>query len=160
MSIFRKRKGDAILERLVEEELFRLAHEEYSEGIIRDGLWAKSLAICDGDNRKAKGKYLQLRVQSMHDDAFLIQEIEKFIAKQQSEGNFKQPLTIESDQNSNEGPPGKSVFGWRGWAGGIFIFWAYLLFKEHGISYFPAYFAGIYGVGLLLVTLVKAESNT
>ena len=48
-----------------EEALFERAALEVSTGDIRPGLWAKASAAADGDERKAKARYLGLRVEQM-----------------------------------------------------------------------------------------------
>lgn len=50
---------------LSEEEYYLIATKE-AEGEDRsEALWAKSLALCDGDKEKAKYKYINLRVEQL-----------------------------------------------------------------------------------------------
>jgi len=55
--------------RLKEEKLYELVAKEIKNGIIRDGLWAKALAHCNGDREKAKSLYIQYRIQSLRDES-------------------------------------------------------------------------------------------
>jgi len=54
-----KTKEDKILE--IADEFFALASDEISQGRQQPGLWAKSLALADGDPRKQKANYIRLR---------------------------------------------------------------------------------------------------
>lgn len=48
-----------------EEALYAQAAVEVAEGSIRAGLWAKALSAADGDERKAKARYIGLRVEQL-----------------------------------------------------------------------------------------------
>ena len=60
--------------RLIDESLYAQAFDELNQGIRRDGLWAKALANAEGDETKARGLYLQYRVQSYKDEAALLEQ--------------------------------------------------------------------------------------
>ena len=53
------------LENAEEEALFEQAALEVSKGDIRPGLWAKAIAAADGDELKAKARYLGFRVEQL-----------------------------------------------------------------------------------------------
>lgn len=59
------------LYRETEEQLFANVVKEIEAGVRRDGLWAKALVTANGDERKAKVEYIQLRVQSILDEEML-----------------------------------------------------------------------------------------
>jgi hypothetical protein len=63
--------------RLVEEEIYQQVHRELQNGMIREGLWAKALAKCGGDEEKAKSLYISFRAQSLADQSLLIEEEKK-----------------------------------------------------------------------------------
>ena len=63
--------------RLFEEFLYTLVDAEMQAGTIRSGLWAKAQADAMGDERKTKAIYLKLRVQSLRDEASIIDEFER-----------------------------------------------------------------------------------
>ncbi len=48
---------------------------ELSEGKRRNGLWAKALANSDGNEEKAKSLYIQYRVQSIKDEAKIMESV-------------------------------------------------------------------------------------
>ena len=68
-------------DRLAEEMLYAEAMREIEQGIRRDGLWGKALAESDGDEKKARGQYLKLRVQSLKDEL----EIERLESERQKQ---------------------------------------------------------------------------
>ncbi len=57
--------------RLVEEQLYEYVAKEINADIRRDGLWVKAVEKSLGDEAKAKALYIQLRVQSLKDEATL-----------------------------------------------------------------------------------------
>jgi len=59
------------LDRETEETLFAQVVKEVEAGQRRDGLWAKALVSAEGDEKKAKVKYIKLRVQSILDEQML-----------------------------------------------------------------------------------------
>ena len=56
-------------QRLLEERLYAQVVQEVSQGIRRDGLWAKAIAESNGSNDYAKALYIRYRVQSLVDEA-------------------------------------------------------------------------------------------
>ena len=68
MGIFDKPKKTAIESRRYQEKLYEVALEEFENGEIRKGLYAKALSMGDGNKEKADGIYLKLRVKSIMDD--------------------------------------------------------------------------------------------
>lgn len=48
-----------------EEVLYAQAASEVAEGDIRPGLWAKATAASDGDEQKARARYIGLRVEQL-----------------------------------------------------------------------------------------------
>lgn len=48
-----------------EEALYAQAASEVAEGDIRPGLWAKATAAVDGDEKKARARYISLRVEQL-----------------------------------------------------------------------------------------------
>lgn len=60
--------------RRLEELLHEVVDEEMQAGEIRRGLWTKALAESDGDEIRAKGKYISLRVQSLTDEMLVMSD--------------------------------------------------------------------------------------
>jgi len=75
MAIFSNSKStEESTSRLLEEKLYEQVAVEVSQGKIRNGLWAKALANSDGVEKKAKSLYINYRVQSIIDKAYLLEE--------------------------------------------------------------------------------------
>ena len=51
-----------------EEALYKRVLNEMDAGIVREGIWAKALADCLGDVKKARSLYIKYRVQSLTDE--------------------------------------------------------------------------------------------
>lgn len=71
MGIFTSAKGKLAAQKLAEEQLYEFAAEEIAANNIRPGLWAKAIAESDGDDAKAKARYIKLRVETMKAEADL-----------------------------------------------------------------------------------------
>ena len=71
MNIFSSAKAKLAAQKLAEEHLYELAAEEIAANNIRPGLWAKAIAESDGDDAKAKARYIKLRVEAMKAEADL-----------------------------------------------------------------------------------------
>jgi hypothetical protein len=66
--VFKKIKKQIIAHRFAEEILYEYVLDEIEEeGIVSRGLWAKAIAISEGDDNKANSLYMQYRVQSIRD---------------------------------------------------------------------------------------------
>ena len=71
MGLFSSAKAKLAAQKLAEEHLYELAAEEIAANNIRPGLWAKAIAEADGDDAKAKARYIKLRVETMKAEADL-----------------------------------------------------------------------------------------
>ena len=71
MNIFSSAKAKLAAQKLAEEHLYELAAEEIAANNIRPGLWAQAIAESDGDDAKAKARYIKLRVETMKAEADL-----------------------------------------------------------------------------------------
>lgn len=71
MGLFTSAKAKLAAQKLAEEHLYELAAEEIAANNIRPGLWAKAIAESDGDDAKAKARYIKLRVETMKAEADL-----------------------------------------------------------------------------------------
>ena len=49
-------------------ELYEIALEEIEQEKIIKGVWAKALSISEGDEQKARSKYLEIRVRLLRDE--------------------------------------------------------------------------------------------
>jgi len=75
MLMFKTLKLNSAKSRLVEERLYEMVMDELESGNIRKGIWGKALAASNGNDNQAKSKYLELRVESLKDEAHVIQSI-------------------------------------------------------------------------------------
>ena len=82
--MFERFKARSAKLRLLEEKLYEDVVQELNQNIRRDGLWAKALASSDGSEEKAKSIYIKLRVQSMKDEAEVIDELRREEQKKES----------------------------------------------------------------------------
>lgn len=94
--MFSKLKLNASVNRLLEERLFALVAQEMSENNIREGLWAKAFSQSDGDENKAKSKYIGLRVEALKDEKTVIDALLKELKDSEVEKN----KPVEIDTNS------------------------------------------------------------
>ena len=61
-------KDQEALDRLKEEAYYERALEELSQGVKRQGLWLKAMTLSEGDENKARLKYIQLAIQAYKDE--------------------------------------------------------------------------------------------
>ena len=73
--MFKRLMLNSAKSRLVEERLYEMVMDELESGNIRKGIWAKAVAKSNGNDSQAKSKYLELRVESLKDEAQVIQSI-------------------------------------------------------------------------------------
>ena len=66
--LFDKLKLTGALERLEDQQFYELVASELARGERSDGLWLKALSASNGDDHKAKAKYIKFRVQSLKDE--------------------------------------------------------------------------------------------
>ncbi|MFS1438718.1 hypothetical protein [Shewanella sp. 10N.286.48.A6] len=60
--------------RIIEESIYEIVAEELSKGEKRIGLWTKAIGMSEGNVDKAESIYIQLRANSLYDEAHLYQE--------------------------------------------------------------------------------------
>lgn len=63
--------------RLAEEALYEQVAAEIAEGMRRDGLWAKAIVQSGGSEELARVAYIELRVQSLKDEAAVMSEMKR-----------------------------------------------------------------------------------
>ena len=90
--LFDKLKLTGALERLEDQQFYDMVASELARGERSDGLWLKALSESNGDDHKAKAKYIKFRVQSLKDEIELStfqkhQEEEQERARQQAKKN-------------------------------------------------------------------------
>jgi DNA recombination-dependent growth factor C len=61
--------------RIIEERIYEMVAEELQCGEKRIGLWTKALGQAEGDHAKAEGIYINLRAESMIDEAKVVDEV-------------------------------------------------------------------------------------
>jgi len=75
MLMFKRLKLNSAKSRLVEERLYEMVMDELESGNVRKGIWGKAVAKSNGNDNQAKSKYLELRVESLKDEAHVIKSI-------------------------------------------------------------------------------------
>lgn len=88
--MFERKSAEEAAERLLREKLYQRAVEEVEQGTVRSGLWGHALVEAEGNEDKAKARYLAARVQSMIDE----QKVAEFQANEK--------LKAESDIEKKE----------------------------------------------------------
>jgi hypothetical protein len=83
-----------VQERKLDEMAYDQALRELTSGSIRPGVMAKALAECDGDEAKARARYLDLAAQSIKDDLYISQRMSE----------EKQKSTNINSSNTNAEP--------------------------------------------------------
>ena len=73
--MFKSLKLNSAKSRLVEERLYEIVMDELESGNVRKGIWGKALAKSNGNDNQARSNYLELRVESLKDEAHVIQSI-------------------------------------------------------------------------------------
>jgi hypothetical protein len=73
--MFKRMKLNSAMARLVEEKLYEMAIDELGNGNVRKGIWAKAIAKSNGNKDQERSKYLDLRVESLKDEAQVIESI-------------------------------------------------------------------------------------
>jgi ATP-dependent Zn protease len=73
--MFKRMKLNSAMARLVEEKLYEMAIDELGNGNVRKGIWAKAIAKSNGNKEQERSKYLDLRVESLKDEAQVIESI-------------------------------------------------------------------------------------
>ncbi|MEZ9357872.1 hypothetical protein AB4143_17040 [Vibrio breoganii] len=61
--------------RIIEESVYEQVADELDNGDIRRGLWTKARGLSDGDANKCESIYIQLRAESLVDEAKISHEI-------------------------------------------------------------------------------------
>lgn len=75
--MFFKSPTEQAAERLIEEQLYAQVAKELAENKQNVGIWAKAIAKSKGDEIKAKGLYIEYRVQSIKDELVIKEELAK-----------------------------------------------------------------------------------
>ena len=87
--MFKSVKRELAKDRLFEEKLYEQVVLEIQNGDKRNGLWAKALSHSNGNEEKARAKYIGYRVQSIKDEIDVAEEIierEEELKKQRDDG--------------------------------------------------------------------------
>ena len=123
MSIFTSAKAKLAAQKLAEEQLYELAAEEIAANNIRPGLWAKAIAESDGDDAKAKARYIKLRVETMKAET----DLADFMASETSSKRHSSVSDAPESTNSEN-------FGFIVLALGLVITVGGLLFAAIGLG--------------------------
>jgi hypothetical protein len=102
-----------------DEELYAQAAAELEDGNRDEGLWAKCFAECDGDENKAKARYIRTRAERLAVDEIEVGESDVAIPRAGgSEAAGPKNLTINPRPMN---PQRKENFRVGGLIGGLFV---------------------------------------
>lgn len=106
MSIFTSAKAKLAAQKLAEEQLYEFAAEEIAANNIRPGLWAKAIAESDGDDAKAKARYIKLRVEAMKAEA----DLHEYTASQSNPQPYRPENPLRQDSADDTSGNGFGLF--------------------------------------------------
>lgn len=97
MGVWKSIKDKAVLDCLIDEELYAQAVREIHEGRRREGLWAKAIVQSGPDEAQAKVAYVRLLVQRLKDEWYLAEQ-SGHQANPQSSRPVSAPPGYQADQ--------------------------------------------------------------
>ncbi len=77
MSIFDHIKDKLVADRKVDEAYFAAALQEFQSGHIRQGIMAKALTECRGDQNNVHAIYLRMLTAAIKDDVYIEQRVKQ-----------------------------------------------------------------------------------
>jgi hypothetical protein len=97
--MFQKFKTKIAAQRIIDEQLYAYVYDEMESGDIRRGIWAKATADAEGAQGKVEALYIKYRVQSIKDEANVLERILNEIDNNQirNEVSIQSPLTDDED---------------------------------------------------------------
>ena len=66
-----------------DSEIYALIHKELSSGGMDAGLWTKAIAVSDGNNEKAKSRYIEMRANALRTARKQVQDFAKQTQREQ-----------------------------------------------------------------------------
>ena len=66
-----------------DSEIYALIHKELSSGGMDAGLWTKAIAVSDGNNEKAKSRYIEMRANALRKARKQVQDCAKQTQREQ-----------------------------------------------------------------------------
>ncbi|WP_448243728.1 hypothetical protein [Pseudoxanthomonas mexicana] len=115
-------KDQEALDRLKEEAYYERALEELSQGVKRQGLWLKAMTLSEGDENKARLKYIQLAIQAYKDEDHISARLAE---NGQGAHPSPHPSSISAQSTAIPGPdPSLASFCRKGI---VFVYLAYFL---------------------------------
>ena len=79
--------------RLQEEAYYERAMDELNRGVKRQGLWLKAMTMCDGNEPKAKLKYIELLIQAYRDEDHVATRAAEFEQRSSEQQQYTIPPT-------------------------------------------------------------------
>jgi hypothetical protein len=108
--MLRKARVNQATSRLFEEKLYEIALAEISNESRRAGLWAKALSQAEGNEQKAEGLYLTLRVQSLRDEILLDTTVNEFLKSRKNRHSVPASEVVSSEFKKKEDNQYSSLF--------------------------------------------------
>ena len=82
MRFFTKNRSSK--KRIIEEWVYEQVADELGIGEIRKGLWTKARGLSEGDTNKCESIYIQLRAESIVDEAKVLNEASELVARNEA----------------------------------------------------------------------------
>ncbi|WP_261886168.1 hypothetical protein [Vibrio pomeroyi] len=93
MRFFTKNRSSK--KRIIEEWVYELVADELSVGEIRKGLWTKARGLSEGDTNKCESIYIQLRAESIVDEAKVLNEACEMFARNEAKREIKAATELQ-----------------------------------------------------------------
>lgn len=91
-------------ENLTEEYLYGVVSNEMSNGVISQGLYAKAVYEAEGDERKAKARYIKLRVNSVRAEAEALVEVNEELQRERKQLAATQSKAVDAPRRRTPVP--------------------------------------------------------
>lgn len=98
MGLFTKNKISK--KRIIEEWVYERVADELDVGHIRRGLWTKARGLSGGDVNKCESIYIQLRAESIVDEAKISHEIQNHPSTQRAKEESEEGIADERHRES------------------------------------------------------------
>ncbi|XDF76660.1 hypothetical protein AAFX60_007630 [Aliivibrio fischeri] len=90
MRFFTKNRSSK--KRIIEEWVYERVADELSVGEIRRGLWTKARGLSEGDKNKCESIYIQLRAESIVDEAKILNEAREIVARKEAKRDIERAM--------------------------------------------------------------------
>ncbi|MEZ8306795.1 hypothetical protein AB6C40_23530 [Vibrio splendidus] len=100
MRFFTKNRSSK--KRIIEEWVYEQVADELGIGEIRKGLWTKARGLSEGDTNKCESIYIQLRAESIVDEAKVLNEACELVARNEAKRAAKSATEQQAQASKAE----------------------------------------------------------